>query len=71
MKNSTLLKTGVTCTCVTALCCVTPVLVILLGTVGLSALVGYLDYVLLPALCVFIGITAYALIVRRRQRDGA
>jgi mercuric ion transport protein len=71
MKNGTLLKTGVTCTCVTALCCLTPVLVILLGTVGLSALVGYLDYVLLPALALFIGITAYALIMRRRQRDTA
>jgi mercuric ion transport protein len=71
MKNGTLLKTGITCTCVTALCCVTPALVILLSTVGLSAVVGYLDYVLLPALVVFIGITAYALIMQRKQRDGA
>jgi mercuric ion transport protein len=71
MKNGTMLKTGVTCTCVTAICCFTPVLVILLGTVGLSALVGYLDYVLLPALALFIGITAYALVMRRRQRDTA
>lgn len=68
MKNGNLLKTGVTCTCVTVLCCVTPVLVILFGAVGLSAMVGYLDYVLLPALALFIGITTYALIVRRRQR---
>ena len=71
MKNGALLKTGITCTCVTALCCLTPALVILLGTVGLSALVGYIDYVLLPALALFIGITAYALIMRRRQRDTA
>jgi mercuric ion transport protein len=71
MKNATLLKTGITCTCVTAICCVTPVLVIALGTIGLSALVGYLDYVLLPALAVFVGITAYALIMRRRARDRA
>jgi mercuric ion transport protein len=27
----------------------------------LSAVVGYLDYVLLPALAVFVGITIYAL----------
>jgi hypothetical protein len=33
-----------------ALCCFTPILVILLGVVGLSALTWYLDYVLLPAL---------------------
>lgn len=71
MKNSTLLKTGITCTCVSGLCCVTPVLVILLGTVGLSALVGYLDYVLLPIFAVSVGIIAYALIMRRKQRGRA
>ena len=71
MKDGALLKTGLTCTCVTALCCFTPVLVILLGAVGLSALIGYLDYVLLPALALFLGITVYALIMRRRQRDRA
>ena len=71
MKNGTLLKTGIAGTIVVALCCVTPVLVVLTATVGLSALVGYLDYVLLPALVIFVGITVYALIVRRRQRDQA
>lgn len=69
MKNGTLLKTGIAGTIVVAICCVTPVLVVLMATVGLSALVGYLDYVLLPALVIFIGITVYALIVRRKQRD--
>ena len=33
-----------------ALCCFTPILVITLGAVGLSAFTPYLDYVLLPAL---------------------
>ncbi|WP_256660057.1 MULTISPECIES: mercury resistance system transport protein MerF [Gammaproteobacteria] len=36
--------------------------------VGLSALTGYLDYVLLPALAIFIGLTIYA-IQRKRQAD--
>ena len=71
MKNATLLKTGATGTCVTAICCFTPVLVIAVGAVGLSAVVGYLDYVLFPALAAFVGITAYALIKGRRGRDGA
>jgi len=35
-------------------------LVILLGTVGLSAAVGYLDSILLPALGVFLTIAVYA-----------
>lgn len=37
-----------------ALCCVTPVLVAMLGLVGLSALTPYLDYVLLPAFVVLV-----------------
>lgn len=51
---------GVVGTVIAALCCFTPVLVVLFGAVGLSWLVGYLDYVLFPALIVFIGITIYA-----------
>ena len=69
MDNRTLLKTGVAGSVVAALCCVTPVLVILFGVVGLSAWVGWLDYVLIPALVVFIGITIYAL--RRRHAEAA
>ncbi|GGB29280.1 mercuric ion transport protein [Tranquillimonas rosea] len=64
--NDRLVKCGLIGTVVVALCCFTPILVILLGAVGLSALLGWLDMVLLPALAVFIGITLYAL--WRRQR---
>ena len=46
---------------VVALCCVTPVLVVLLGALGLAALTGYLDYVLLPALVVFLAMIVYGL----------
>ena len=41
-------------------------LVILLGVVGLSALTGYLDFVLLPALAVFAGLTLYAFLKKRK-----
>ena len=61
IKNNTLLKTGIIGTVLAALCCFTPMLVVLLGAVGLSALVGYLDLVLLPALALFVCITLYAL----------
>jgi mercuric ion transport protein len=40
---------------------------VLFGVVGLSAVVGYLDYVLLPALAVFVLITIYAVIRRVRN----
>jgi len=69
MNDKKLLKTGVVGTVLVALCCFTPVLVVLFGVVGLSALVGYLDYVLFPALGGFVIITIYALIRRSRQNQ--
>ncbi len=66
MDDRKLLTTGIIGTVVAALCCFTPLLVVLLGALGLSALVGWLDVVLLPALAVFLGITIYAL--WRRQK---
>lgn len=64
----TLLRVGVLGTLLVALCCFTPILVVLLGVVGWSAFAGYLDYVLLPALAAFIGLTIYAF-WRRRQAN--
>lgn len=60
MTNNKLLKTGIVGAVIAALCCFTKILVILLGAVGLSAWLGWLDFVLLPALGGFILITAYA-----------
>ena len=70
MDNQTLLKTGVAGSVVAAVCSATPILVILFGIVGLSAWVGWLDYVLIPAFVVFIGITIYALRRRREEATG-
>lgn len=58
--NNKLLRIGIIGSVVAALCCFTPVLVLLLGAFGLSAMVGYVDLVLLPALAVFVMITLYA-----------
>ena len=62
-----LLTIGIIGAAIAALCCFTPVLVVLFGFVGLSAALGWLDYVLFPALAFFIGLTIYA--VWRRQRN--
>ncbi|MEE8098914.1 MAG: mercury resistance system transport protein MerF [Hyphomicrobium sp.] len=43
-------------------------LVILLGAVGLAAMVGWLDVILLPALAFFIGLTLYAVWRRQKRR---
>lgn len=69
MKDATILKTGIAGSVIAAICCFTPTLVILLGAVGLSAWLGWLDYVLLPTLAIFLGITVYGL--WRRQRAAA
>jgi len=65
-----LLKFGIIGTVIAALCCFTPVLVVLFSAVGLAAMVGYLDAVLFPALGLFILLTVYAL-WRRQQRSGS
>jgi uncharacterized membrane protein len=60
------IRTGLIGTALAALCCFTPLLVIVFGVFGLSALVGYLDNVLLPALVIFIVLTLDA--VRRNRQ---
>ena len=62
-----LLGAGIIGSAILALCCFTPVLVVLFSVVGLSAVLGWLDYVLLPALAFFIGLTVYAVWRRRRH----
>ena len=67
--DKNLLRTGIIGTVIAALCCFTPILVVVLGAVGLSAWLGWLDYVLFPALAVFIALTIFGLY--RRQRSSA
>ena len=62
-----LLGTGIAGSVIAAICCFTPALVVLVTAVGLSAIIGYLDYVLFPALAFFLGLTGYAL-YRRSTR---
>ena len=70
MDNRNLVCFGVVGTAIAALCCFTPVLVVLVSVVGLSAIVGYLDYVLLPALIFFICLTVYAMWRRQARATG-
>jgi mercuric ion transport protein len=65
MTDKGFLRVGMIGAVVTALCCFTPVLVLVLGAAGLSAAIGWLDYVLWPALVLFLGLTALALWRRR------
>jgi mercuric ion transport protein len=61
MTKKHLLRFGIVGTVVTAICCFTPALVILLAGTGLSAWLVWLDSLLIPLLVVFMAITAFAL----------
>lgn len=62
---------AVTGTVVVAVCCFTPVLLIVLTAIGLGALTPHLDYVLFPSLAVLVVVTwrAYRQWARSRQKD--
>ncbi len=64
MTNNQLLCTGCGGTIIAALCCFTPILVIGLGAVGLSAWLGGVDYVLFPMMFASMGLVAFALYLR-------
>ena len=59
MNNKTMLRTGIIGAVLTALCCVTPVLVIGFGAVGLGAWVAGLDYILFPLLMAFAAMAGF------------
>ena len=49
-----------------AVCCFTPLLVIIFGAIGLGTVIPYLDFILLPALAVLIIVTAISFIKWRK-----
>jgi mercuric ion transport protein len=59
---------AVTGTVLVAICCFTPILVLVLAALGFAALTPYVDYVLFPALAVMAFVTwrAYRRYVRER-----
>jgi mercuric ion transport protein len=62
MKHeSNYLITGVLGAVISAICCFTPILVISLSAIGLSAVSSYLDAILFPAMAFFITITLVGL----------
>ena len=64
-----LVWTGLIGSVLVALCCFTPLLVVLLGVLGLGAVSGYLDYLLLPGLAIFVGMTLYGMFRQPRRNQ--
>lgn len=71
MKDGKVLTAGILGTLIAAICCFTPALVILLGVVGLSAWLAWLDYVLLPLLALCLAVAIYGFVLwQRRKKAG-
>jgi len=71
MENKRIFKIGAIGAVIAALCCFTPLLVVLLTTIGLSSLLGMLDIVLLPVLGIFIAITLYAYFKTKKKQSSS
>ena len=65
MRDRILITTGAIGAVVAAICCVTPVLVIMFGAVGLTAWLAKADYVLIPALMLCHALVVLGLYRRR------
>jgi mercuric ion transport protein len=51
--NTKWFRVGIIGTVVAVLCCATPLAVVVLGTLGLGALTGWIDIVAIPAILIF------------------
>jgi len=61
MNEDKLLRRGLIGSVIAAICCFTPLLVVIVAGAGLSALVGWLDYALFPMLFASLGVVAHAM----------
>lgn len=64
MNENKSLRLGVTGTIIGAVCCFTPLLVVVFGFAGISAWLGWIDYALFPVMFASMGVVAYALYLR-------
>ena len=70
MKQSddqTRLRRGLFGSALAAICCFTPLLVVIVAGVGLSAIIGWLVYALFPMLFASLGVVVHALWLRAGQ----
>jgi mercuric ion transport protein len=71
MRNRTLIATSAIGAAFAALCCMTPSLAVVFGSLGLTAWLTKADYVLMPALIICLGLIGVGLYRRRARQGGA
>jgi len=67
MNEDKLLRRGLVGSVIAAICCFTPLLVVVVAGAGLSAIVGWLDYALFPMLFASLGVVAHAMWLQAGQ----
>jgi len=67
MSEDKLLRRGLIGSVIAAICCFTPLLVVVVAGAGLSAIVGWLDYALFPMLFASLGVVAHAMWLQAGQ----
>ena len=67
MNNKSLFRIGIIGTALAALCCLTPVLVVVLTTLGMASLIQRLDPILIPVMVSFAAFTFWA--YSRQDKD--
>lgn len=65
-SGNRLITTGITGTIIALICCFTPILVILVSAIGLAVVITYLDYILFPAIGIFLGLIVYGWRIKTR-----
>jgi mercuric ion transport protein len=63
------LKIGAVGAIITAVCCFTPVLVIIFSALGIAVITAWLDFILLPLLAVFLILIGWSLWKRHQIRS--
>ncbi len=63
--DRTLITTGTVGAILAAICCATPLLAVLLGTLGLTAWLAKADYVVIPALVICLALVGIGFYRRR------
>lgn len=63
--DRTLMAAGTVGAVIAAICCATPLLVVLFGVFGLAAWISKADYVLIPALLLCLALVGFGLYRRR------
>jgi mercuric ion transport protein len=68
MRDRTLVTTGAIGAVLAAICCLTPLLVVVFGAIGLTAWLAKADYVLIPALILCLALVVFGLYRRCRHQ---